>query len=119
MQWYMAEQLNFICILLLNALIQKIAVGPIREIFQNPFRISQILSKLVQKHSYSDLPKYSKISIFQTSDHVNLACIQLLQKLNDNKAVYTATLVACRWAGAVLEKVTRASGQEPYAQKAQ
>ena len=30
-----------------------------------------------------------------------------------NKAGYTATLVACRWAGAVLEKVTRASGQEP------
>ena len=32
---------------------------------------------------------------------------------------YTATLVACGWAGAVLEKVTRASGQEPYAQKTQ
>ena len=30
---------------------------------------------------------------------------------------YMATLVACRWAGAVLEKVTRASVQEPYAQK--
>ena len=30
-----------------------------------------------------------------------------------------ATLVACGWAGAVLEKVTRASGQELYAQKAQ
>ena len=30
-----------------------------------------------------------------------------------------ATLVACGWAGAVLGKVTRASGQEPYAQKAQ
>ena len=37
----------------------------------------------------------------------------------NNKAGYTATLVACGWAGAVLEKVTRASGQEPYAQKAQ
>ena len=36
-----------------------------------------------------------------------------------NKAGYTATLVACGWAGAVLEKVSRASGQEPYAQKAQ
>ena len=36
-----------------------------------------------------------------------------------NKAGYTATLVACGWAGAVLEKVTRASWQEPYAQKAQ
>ena len=38
---------------------------------------------------------------------------------NKNKAGYTATLFACGWAGAVLEKVTRASGQEPYAQKAQ
>ena len=36
-----------------------------------------------------------------------------------NKAGYTATLVACGYAGAVLEKVTRASGQEPYARKAQ
>ena len=36
-----------------------------------------------------------------------------------NKAGYTATLVAYGWAGAVLEKVTRASGKEPYAQKAQ
>ena len=35
-----------------------------------------------------------------------------------NKAGYRATLVACGWAGAVLEKVTRASEQEPYAQKA-
>ena len=30
-----------------------------------------------------------------------------------------AALVVCRWAGAVLEKVTRASGQELYAQKTQ
>ena len=29
-----------------------------------------------------------------------------------NKAGYTATPDACGWAGAVLEKVTRASGQE-------
>ena len=36
-----------------------------------------------------------------------------------NKAGHTATLVAWGWAGAVLEKVTRASGQEPNAQKAQ
>ena len=28
----------------------------------------------------------------------------------ENKAGYTATLVKCGWAGAVLEKVTRASG---------
>ena len=36
-----------------------------------------------------------------------------------NKAGYMATLVACGWAGAVLEKVTGASGQEPYAKKVQ
>ena len=36
-----------------------------------------------------------------------------------NKAGYTATLVVPGWAGAVLEKVTRASGQELYAQKTQ
>ena len=30
---------------------------------------------------------------------------------------YTASLVAGGWAGAVLEKVTRASGQEQYAQQ--
>ena len=32
--------------------------------------------------------------------------------LKANKAGYTATLVACGWAGAVLKKVTRVSGQE-------
>ena len=37
---------------------------------------------------------------------------------SENKAGYTATLFACGWAGAVLEKVTGASGQEPYTQKA-
>ena len=40
-------------------------------------------------------------------------------KITRNKAEYTATLVACGWAGAVLEKVTKAFGQEPYAQKTQ
>ena len=40
-------------------------------------------------------------------------------EFDDNKAGYTATPVACGWAGAVLENVTRASGQELYAQKAQ
>ena len=35
--------------------------------------------------------------------------------LNVNKAGYRATLVACGWAGAVLE-VNRASGHEPFAQ---
>ena len=38
---------------------------------------------------------------------------------NQNKAGYMATLVAWGWAGAVLETVTRASWQEPYAKKAQ
>ena len=41
------------------------------------------------------------------------------QLISINKAGYMATLVACGWAGAVLEKVTGSSGQEPYAQKAQ
>ena len=36
-----------------------------------------------------------------------------------NKAGCTATRVACGWAGAVLDKVIKASGQEPYAQKAE
>ena len=36
-----------------------------------------------------------------------------------NKAGHTATLASCRWTGTVLEKVTRASGLELYAQKAQ
>ena len=43
----------------------------------------------------------------------------ILAGSKENKAGYTATLVACGWAVAVLEKVTMASGQEPYAQKAQ
>ena len=38
--------------------------------------------------------------------------------MGKNKAGYTAILVAFRWAGAVLEKLSRASGQEQYAQKA-
>ena len=42
-----------------------------------------------------------------------------LQGRKSNKAGYMATLVACGSAGAVLEKVTRASGQELYAKKAQ
>ena len=35
------------------------------------------------------------------------------QSNNVNKAGYTAILVACGWAEAVLEKVTRTSGKEP------
>ena len=38
---------------------------------------------------------------------------------NKNKAEYTATLVTCGLAGAVLEKVIGVSEQVPYAQKAQ
>ena len=33
------------------------------------------------------------------------------------KVGYTATLVVCGWAGAVLEKVIGVSEREPYAQK--
>ena len=40
------------------------------------------------------------------------------EKEGGNKAGYMATLVGWGWAGAVLKKVTRASGQEPYASKA-
>ena len=40
------------------------------------------------------------------------------EKEGGNKAGYMATLVAWRWAGAVLKKVTMALGEEPYAQKA-
>ena len=42
-----------------------------------------------------------------------------MAKPNHNKARYMATLVACGWARAVLEKDIRASGQEPYALNAQ
>ena len=40
---------------------------------------------------------------------------------NNEKIMKTrpATQLPCAWAGAVLEKLTRASGQEPFAQKAQ
>ena len=45
---------------------------------------------------------------------VDGACIESERTIRiRNKAGYTATPVACRWAGAVLEKVTRAFGQEP------
>ena len=42
-----------------------------------------------------------------------------LVKITQNKAGYTATLVACGWAEAVLEKVISVFGQEKWAQKAQ
>ena len=34
-----------------------------------------------------------------------------------NKAVYTAFLVACGWAGAVIKKANQAFGQEQYCKK--
>ena len=36
--------------------------------------------------------------------------------LSNNKARYTATLVACGWAGAIFE-LTRTFGQEQYGQR--
>ena len=45
--------------------------------------------------------------------------LRMISYGKENKVGYMATLVACGWAGAMLEKVTRLSGQEPYAQKAQ
>ena len=42
---------------------------------------------------------------------------KIIVGFNKNKAGYMATVIACGWIGAVLEKVTRASGQELYAQK--
>ena len=38
---------------------------------------------------------------------------------SENKAGYTAPPVSCEWAGAMMEKVTEAFGQEPRAQNAQ
>ena len=42
----------------------------------------------------------------------------MVGEVKGDKAGYTATLVACKWEGAVLKKVTRAYGQKPYSQKA-
>ena len=39
------------------------------------------------------------------------------EKEGGNKAGYMATQIAWGWAGAVLKKVTRPSGQEPYVKK--
>ena len=43
----------------------------------------------------------------------------LLKCSSDPKYGYTATPVACGWAGAVIEKVTREFGQEQRAQNAE
>ena len=39
--------------------------------------------------------------------------------LKKNKARYTATVCACHWTGAVIERVSGAFGQEQWAQNAQ
>ena len=63
---------------------------------------------------------------FGTTVKVDFICIIFFTRKTEknkrwkiNKAGYMATLVACGWTGAVLEKIARASGQELYAQKAQ
>ena len=56
-----------------------------------------------QTHTHLDRPK-------DTTSHRDARTLL-------NKAGYTATLVVCGWAGAVLEKVTRALWQEQQAKK--
>ena len=65
------------------------------------------------------IPKFDQRMIASPYHDDNHMHIRGKTGILKNKAGYTATLVACGWTGAVLEKVTRASGQEPYAQKAQ
>ena len=48
----------------------------------------------------------------KTENQIKAIAIECGLYKKRNKAGYTATLVACGWAGAVLEKVTRASGQD-------
>ena len=45
-------------------------------------------------------------------DHFPVNCVLRALGSEENKAGYTATLVACGGAGAVMEKVTGAFGQE-------
>ena len=71
----------------------------------------KICMKIVAWDIIDDLPAPNPDELMQLLSNAELK--------KKNKAGYTATLVAWGWAGAVLEKVTRASGQEPYAQKAQ
>ena len=78
-------------------------------------------------HGYNDISQNRKLIRLdpKTQDwgvlrHCPSFCDNIVNPPDcNNKAGITATLVACVWAGAVLEKVTRASGQEPFAQKAQ
>ena len=57
---------------------------------------------------------FFQVSIFSSSDRTVKYKTFIAPHSLGNKAGYTATLVACGWAGAVLERVTRAPGQEPY-----
>ena len=50
--------------------------------------------------------------IFKNYNHLEFFAYNIPLTIKKNKAGYTATPVPCRWAGAVLEKVIRASGQE-------
>ena len=56
---------------------------------------------------------------FDNTRQHNVILTHLNLESKYNKAGYTATLVACGWGGAVLEKVSRATGQELHALKAQ
>ena len=44
--------------------------------------------------------------------HSSCGLVLASRLMKENKAGYTATLVACGWAGAVLEKVTKTFGRE-------
>ena len=50
-------------------------------------------------------------------DFKALSNLFLLTLVIENKAGYTATLIGCGWAGAMLEKVIWVFGQGPYSQK--
>ena len=63
--------------------------------------------KFGKRKTVSILELISQQSLMMTSDQKTFCIL-----------THPTTLVACGWAGAVMEKVTRASGQELYAQKA-
>ena len=63
--------------------------------------------------------RIKRFELRQNTDDFQVGRPTAIVGWRQSKAGYTATLVACGWAGAVLEKLTRTSGQEQYAQKAQ